>query len=389
MATQAPQTQGGPPLGMQDYVRQAQAMIGNTTPSPELIEALTRNNQSRGQNLPLALGAMLSRDQNVQQFGGTMYKDANDARNLVPLGEDGFVDPLTGKYMVNPVGEDKKRQRVLEMSLRLAQQAEDAAARRAQSQQQWETNTILKQTMANIAQQVADTQAKNASTAEAQFKLKEDEQNRKKEEERKILELIAADPNSPYKTIEDYRKNAGAERERAEKYLRERVDVQGKMKQRQALMDEFARLNANNDTGDLYDAQFSNSPKAFMLNSDKQRMIQISNELQIGGVPQGQGAVSNLERQLFANVAVGLQYNRDTNKKAYEASQRQMEFHADHTRFLQDYFQKFGHLNGADQAAAAYLGEKYGAPSGGANGYSDTNPAVDAALKKYGKQGGK
>lgn len=385
-----PQLQGGmPPLGMQDYVRQAQAMIGNTQPSPELIEAMTRNNAQRGANLPLALGAMLSRDQNMQNFGNTMYKDANEARNLIPLGDEGFVDPATGKFVSSPIGEDRKKQKVLELSIRMAQQAEDAAARRAQSQQQFETNTILKQTMANIAQQNSVTQKQNADTTKAAEDRKAEEARLKQTEDDKIRAAIAGDPNSPYKTTEDYYKNNGAERARAEKILQERVEVQGKMKQRQALLDEFQRLNANNPTGDWYDASTSNDPKLHMFNSDKQRMIQLANELQVAGVPQGQGAVSNLERELFANVSPGLQYKKEANDAAHKSALRRMEFHNDHTTFLQDYYQKFGHLNGADQAASQYLRNKYGTPERGPSGGSITNPAIDDILNKYPAKGAK
>lgn len=145
-----PQQFGGPPLGLQDYVQQAQSLISQPNVSPELIAALSRNNSQRSANLPLALGAMLSRDQNIQQFGNVMYKDANDARNLIPLGEEGFVDPVTGTFMQSPVGEGKRKERVLEKAMQLSQAAQNsfiqmqmAAAQRAF------TNAIALKTLDN------------------------------------------------------------------------------------------------------------------------------------------------------------------------------------------------------------------------------------------------
>jgi hypothetical protein len=385
-----PNQGGTPPAGMQDYVRQAQSLIGTTQPSPELIEAITRNSQSRGQNLPLAMGAMLSRDQSMQKFGNTLYDDANTGRDLKPLGDDGFVDPMTGSYLENPAGTDKKKQRVLEMSLRLAQQAEDAAARRAQNQQQYETRTILQQAMQSIAQQNADTAGSNAKTAQDGQIIRQKEFDTKQAEESKILELIAQ-PNSPFKSMDDYKRNGGTVRNLAEKRINEMRDEVKGLNQTAAAMDEFYELNQRNPTGDIYDTLARNTPLAFQTNPDKQRMMQLNSTLQTGSVPSGQGAVSNLERELFSTAVPGLQFTTDANNASHKAFNLRKSFREDSVRFMEDYFTKNGHLNGADQEAVAFLKAKYtpllsgGATGGGAqSGGTPSGPppaAVDFLRK--------
>jgi hypothetical protein len=122
-------------------IEQAKSQAVSPTADPLLIEALTRNSAQRAANLPIAMGAMLSGDKGVQGVGNVMYKDAAAAKNLIPLGEEGFVDPTTGTFMVSPVGADKRQQRILELAMRQANSndqkalaAQTAAATAAQTQ---------------------------------------------------------------------------------------------------------------------------------------------------------------------------------------------------------------------------------------------------------------
>jgi hypothetical protein len=135
MNTALPLATGAPPLAMEDYVRQTQALIPQAKPTPELMAMMQQNAQRRVNNLPLAMGAMLSGDKGMAVLGGSMYKDGQEALNPQAIGEEGFYDPNTGGFVRNPVGDVKRNQKVLELALGLSQRAQSDAIRQQQAAQ--------------------------------------------------------------------------------------------------------------------------------------------------------------------------------------------------------------------------------------------------------------
>ena len=326
---------------------------------PALVNAMTQNAQERSSILPLAMAAMISRDKGIAGFGGAMYEDANKARKLIPLGDEGFVDPQTGQYHLSPVGQVKRDEKMLELGIKQSEQnarASEANATRAQSA---EMANLLRALGLQVAQQGADANSLRAKTAAEQAAQKDSDRQ-------KIEAMIASDPNAPWKTPTDYERQVPGERARADKRLAAQTDAINALKQRQAKLDEFLALNATVSTG----GPTSAGAGVPMIHSDKfNRMVQLANELQISGVPPGQGSVSNYERQLYGSAGVGPQYTRETNAAAAKAHSDLLNVQAERHAFLQDYYGKFGHMNGADKAASEYIDQKYGtAGTGGASG---------------------
>jgi hypothetical protein len=118
---------------MEDYVRQAQALIPQATASPELLAMMQQNSQRRVNNLPLAMGAMLSGDKGMSVLGGAMYKDGQEALNPQAIGEEGFFDPNSGQFVKNPLGDVKRNQKMLELAVGLSQRAQSDAIRQEQA----------------------------------------------------------------------------------------------------------------------------------------------------------------------------------------------------------------------------------------------------------------
>jgi hypothetical protein len=133
MATALPLATGAPPMGMEEYVRQAQSLIPQANPTPELLAMMQQNAQRRANNLPLAMGAMLSGDKGMSVLGGSMYKDGQEALNPQALGEEGFYDPNSGQFVRNPVGDVKRNQKMLELAVGLSQRAQSDAIRQEQT----------------------------------------------------------------------------------------------------------------------------------------------------------------------------------------------------------------------------------------------------------------
>jgi hypothetical protein len=147
---------GAPPAGLADYVREAQSLIPQAKPTPELMAMLQEQAQRRVNNLPLALGAMLSGDKGLSVLGGSMYKDAQDGSNPQAIGDEGYFDPRTGQFVRSPIGEVNRNQKMLEIASRLSQQAQDTYMREqaAQAQRNF-TNQIA---LANLQNSNINTQ---------------------------------------------------------------------------------------------------------------------------------------------------------------------------------------------------------------------------------------
>jgi hypothetical protein len=133
---------------LEDYVRQAQSLIPQAKPTPELMAMLQQQAQRRVNNLPLALGAMLSGDRGLSVLGGSMYKDAQDGNSPQAIGDEGYFDPRTGQFVRSPIGEVNRNQKMLEIASRLSQQAQDTYMREQAAQAQREfTNQIAIQNL--------------------------------------------------------------------------------------------------------------------------------------------------------------------------------------------------------------------------------------------------
>lgn len=177
--TPMPNNLGGPkmatalPLSMEDYITRAQALTPKAEVSPELQQMMMQNMQQRSVNLPLALGAMLSGDKGLQGVGGSIYKDAMDARNPQALGDEGFFDPQTGKFIASPIASNRRNEKVLEIGMKAYQSAEDAAARREQ--------TAAQQALTNS---FSEERIRLSREADARAKREEDERNATRESNR-------------------------------------------------------------------------------------------------------------------------------------------------------------------------------------------------------------
>lgn len=103
---------------------QLSGLVDDPEITPELAQAITNKRQKNIQALPLAMGAMLSGDKGIRDVGTDLHQRGQDARNLAPVGDEGFVDPETGQILANPEGPEKRQ-------LALAGMAGDVASKMA------------------------------------------------------------------------------------------------------------------------------------------------------------------------------------------------------------------------------------------------------------------
>lgn len=157
-----------------ELLARARSQMPESTIDPALTESITRGAQARSANLPLAMGAMLSGDKSMNQTGNAMYRDAQAANGLVPVGDEGFVDPTTGKFIASPVASNKRNQSILQLAMaedakyRVAESASaDREAARAIAQQGVNDRNNFNDQLLGIRQQMADQAGVNA-TAKAE-----------------------------------------------------------------------------------------------------------------------------------------------------------------------------------------------------------------------------
>jgi hypothetical protein len=90
-------------------------------PKPKIDETLVKGIAEKRQKnismLPLALGAMLSGDKGIQNLGSQVYSRGEDARNMVEIGDEGFVDPETGEFLESPVGDERRAMSLLPLTI--------------------------------------------------------------------------------------------------------------------------------------------------------------------------------------------------------------------------------------------------------------------------------
>jgi hypothetical protein len=90
--------------------------LGPVTPSPEAVQMFSESNQRRAANLPLALAAMISRDQGMNRAGQEMYADAVLAGRPMPMGDSGWVSP-DGRFIESPDAQMRAKEHALRMTI--------------------------------------------------------------------------------------------------------------------------------------------------------------------------------------------------------------------------------------------------------------------------------
>lgn len=108
MNTNFPNYLSGLQRTMPAIYEQLAGLVQNPQIDPALVQGIAEKRQANINMLPLAVGAMLSGDKGIRGFGQEMYKRGEDARNLVPIGDEGFVDPESAKFLKSPVGDERR-----------------------------------------------------------------------------------------------------------------------------------------------------------------------------------------------------------------------------------------------------------------------------------------
>ena len=104
--------------------------------TPEFAELMSQKAKQDRSMLPLAVGALLSGDKQMQQLGASMYQMGQEGRKPVKIGDDAVVNTATGEIIENPFGDVNRANAALPLSAEIFQnqQANEINRFKAQAQ---------------------------------------------------------------------------------------------------------------------------------------------------------------------------------------------------------------------------------------------------------------
>ena len=104
--------------------------------TPEFAELMSQKAKQDRSMLPLAVGALLSGDMQMQQIGASMYQMGQEGRKPVKIGDDAVVNTETGEVIRNPFGDVNRANAALPLSAKFFQNQQANAINRFKAESQ-------------------------------------------------------------------------------------------------------------------------------------------------------------------------------------------------------------------------------------------------------------
>jgi len=143
-------------------------------------------------------------------------------------------------------------------------------------------------------------------------------------------------------------RKADEARLRASEQARKKIDENAKVVQQGANvlqdMETFGALNRGARTGEWY----TGIQPGFLKGSAEQEMEAITSRLAPGQRIEGSGTTSDRDIAMFVKAVPSIDKKGDVNQAIRENFAKQYDRSKAKLQYLQDYYDQYGHLNGAD-----------------------------------------
>lgn len=143
-------------------------------------------------------------------------------------------------------------------------------------------------------------------------------------------------------------KKADDARLRASEQARKKIEENAKVVQQGANvlqdMETFGALNRQSRTGEFY----TGIQPSFLQGSDEQEMEAITSRLAPGQRIEGSGTTSDRDIAMFVKAVPSINKKGNVNKAIRDNFAKQYDKSKAKLQYLQDYYDQYGHLNGAD-----------------------------------------
>lgn len=162
-------------------------------------------------------------------------------------------------------------------------------------------------------------------------------------------------------------RKADEARLRASEQARKKIEENAKVVQQGANilqdMETFGALNRQARTGEWY----TGIQPGFLKGSAEQEMEAITSRLAPGQRIEGSGTTSDRDIAMFVKAVPSIEKKGDVNQSIRENFAKQYDRSRAKLQYLQDYYDQYGHLNGADslweKEKDKYLGQVTNQPN--------------------------
>lgn len=149
---------------------------------------------------------------------------------------------------------------------------------------------------------------------------------------------------------------------RAADYARKKIDANAAVvsQGRDVLnkMEEFGGLNRQEATGEWY----SGLLPQFMQGAPEQRMSAITSKIAPGMRIEGSGTTSDRDIAMYVKSVPNVQTKGEVNRQTREEFKRDYDRSVAKLQFLNNYYNTYGHIDGADAIWAKEYADKFAAP---------------------------
>ena len=143
-------------------------------------------------------------------------------------------------------------------------------------------------------------------------------------------------------------KKADEARLRASEQARKKIDENARVVQEGGKilqdMETFGALNRKSRTGEFY----TGIQPSFLQGSDEQEMEAITSRLAPGQRIEGSGTTSDRDIAMFVKAVPSINKKGNVNQAIRDNFAKQYDKSKAKLQYLQDYYDQYGHLNGAD-----------------------------------------
>lgn len=136
--------------------------------------------------------------------------------------------------------------------------------------------------------------------------------------------------------------------EQAQKYLQDNASVVNQGAEVLNQLEQFGELNRKSRTGALYEGSLASFMPESLRGADEKVMQSITSDLAPKKRIAGSGTTSDRDIALYLQSLPSIEKGGDVNQQIRENYRKQYEKANAKLQFMQNYFDQYGHLNGAD-----------------------------------------
>jgi hypothetical protein len=136
--------------------------------------------------------------------------------------------------------------------------------------------------------------------------------------------------------------------EQAQKYLQDNASVVNQGAEVLNQLEQFGELNRKSRTGALYEGSLASFMPESLRGADEKVMQSITSDLAPKKRIAGSGTTSDKDIALYLQSLPSIEKGGDVNQQIREGYRKQYEKANAKLQFMQNYFDQYGHLNGAD-----------------------------------------